>query len=204
MSTYMLNLIFDPTDSSSVTDSRFQEDPGPSQQNPLLRSKVWLLQSNNNSWTVFGTDSGAPLVLKPGQDQVMVRVAGANVTSSWVARLTVVISRDTGRALTGPQGHYQKRASPFPAGQTTQSCVIYDFEDPTYQPMANGAWIQPLGSVTLYTSNFPGGKPASYHDAYTAVVAITAGVGSVPGQGQDNDPSNVVIFSHDPDMNVDC
>jgi hypothetical protein len=219
---YMLNLIFNATDRTAFQDGRFEADNGSTDPTQCLtRSKVWL-QSTSASpnwdspadWTVTQADSGNALSIKGGgtaPDQAVVRIQGLNTSpdsnGTWLVRLSAVIARNTPGALkdnSPGKKPYQNLASPFPLGMTTQPCVTYEFENMNYQPVAQGAssWVQPLGTATLTTTSFPNGKPANYHDAYSLVVAITAGQGAAGGQ--DGDPTNIRTYSHDPDMDVQC
>jgi len=216
---YMLNLIFDASDPDAATNSRFQPDNTSQTDNCLLRSKVWLKANTPNpdvvatdyaniktNWQVLCPDDGDALQLAV-QDQVWIRVQGLNITTDWVARLTVLVSRDTKRAAKNPANsnrRYQTRASPFPSGQlaplNNQSCVLYDFEHPTYQSIQSGSWLQPLGTVT-FTTPTGNGRPTPFLDKYSVIVAITAGLGPVSEGG---DPTNLRRYAHDPDMDVQC
>jgi hypothetical protein len=109
-----------------------------------------------------------------------------------------------------PPKPYQTRASPFPMkGSLTEPCVLYDLENHTYQtgnklpPGGTSTfWTQPWGLASLTTEFESGTMPANYYDAYAVIVAVTVGQGSVAGQ--DFDPANVMTFSHDPNMDVQC
>lgn len=228
MTTYMLNLIFDASNTAQAqadqVEGRFQEDNGNS-QNVLLRSKVWLQTNTPNPgwdtpgiWQVAQSDrgTGAPIrlnALNNNVNQVCIRVQGVNFStplSNWVARLTVIVARNTVgsdafRNSNNNNKPFQTRASPFPppgqsASPTTPSCVLYDFENPTYQTVLTGAssWVQPMGQATLLTT--ASGKPATFWDAYAVTVAVTVG----QGQAGETDPTNVWKFSHDPDMEIQC
>lgn len=226
--TYMLNLIFDASDalnSDNVLNGRF--DPYVAQTNWLLCSKAWLQPTVaapgydvSSDWELKQEDTGDPLTLQGGTqgDQIVVRVLGlnteANANGTWLLRLSVVVSRDTPRAMRDnatPPKPYQTRASPFPmSGLPDQPCVTYEYENLNYQPMNSGpntatsySWIQPLGQANLITTVFEGGKPEGYYDAYSVIVAVTVGQGLANGQNTP-DPINIRTYSHDPDMNVQC
>jgi len=226
----MLNLIFDADDPKAALDSRFK--PYVAQTDVLLCSKAWLQPSAtaptapnydvSGAWTLKQEDTGDPLILQGGTqgDQIVIRVLGlntqTNANGTWLARLTVVVSRDTARTIKNAADNnkpYQTRASPFPSGSlvplNTQSCVIYDYENLNYQPVNSGtgtgttsiSWIQPLGAAQL-TTQFQSNKPAEYGDAYAVIAAVTVGQGAAGGQNAD--PTNLKTYSHDPDMNVQC
>jgi hypothetical protein len=214
----MLNLVFNPSadNVNENNDARFMENP--TTPTPLLQqSKVWLQPASatitnprpayNADWTFYRPDTGN-LQLQKG-DQVWIRVCLNSPVTGYVARLTVVVARNSGRASLNSttEKPYQTRASPFQppnsAQDNPQSCVLYDFELPTYQNPTTPPpqdttlapyWIQELGAVFFTQS------PVGEHDAYSVIVAITAGKGT---EG-DADPTNLVKYSHDPDMEVNC
>jgi len=162
---YMLNLIFDVTEPNAVLNGRFQPYVAPQGATPdyLQCSKVWLKSpyGNNydvsNEWTWMQEDTGAPLTLQGGEqgDQIVVRVLGLNTPTdntngnlTWLTRLTVVVSRDTPRAIKDnatPPKPYQTRASPFPmSGPLTEPCVLYDFETTPTRPGIMNYHLEPL------------------------------------------------------------
>lgn len=209
---YMFNLIFDATDPDAALEGRFKEDDT-GQTVAFQRSKVWLQTSSSDpgqdspgDWSLKQASSDGPLQLAP-QDQVWIRVQGLNTTSAWVARLTTVLSRHSARATQNANTHkpYQTRGSPFPDPlSSNQSCVLYDFENETYQAISSGgSWLEKLGAVT-FTTPPPVPAPDGFHDSYSVIVAVTAGLGAQAGQGQNTDPTGVATYSHDPDMDVQC
>lgn len=199
---YMLNLGFDTNDPAETTNARFQDYV--STQPVLQQSKTWLKATVANpdantagDWaSVSNTADQTALQLAMG-DQVWVRVWGAN-TSGYCARITIVVARDTGQATKGPNNKpLQQRASPFPLGSTTQSCVLYDTDDPIYQAPVGGSWVTELGPVTFVTT--PPNRGQQITDAYKMVVAATVGQGSAG----DTDLRSVTTYSHDPEFEID-
>jgi hypothetical protein len=199
MSIYMLNLVFNPNDTTESTDSRFLEYDS-TQTSLLLQSKVWLTATNTSpnpdvatDWQYLESDTSL-LTLNAG-DQVFFRVCGGSgVTTGFQARLTTIIARNTGRASKRGNGKpFQTRASPFALANTQQSCVIFDTFNPPFQPpSAAGSWVQ--GPVTVaFTTPPPNPKPPNFHDSYSCVLAVTVG-----------GPSATLTYSHDPDMDVNC
>ena len=202
---YMLNLVFDGSDTTESNNGRFKEYD--STQSLLQQSQVWLKQSNpanptpnpdvTTDWTSLQDDNAGPLK-GVVNDQVWVRILGANA-SGFCARMTTIVARDAKKASKGNNGKaLQQRGSPFPL-TSTESCVLYDTEDPTYQaPSTAGSWVTKLGVVTFSTTP-PTPPPQNFHDSYSMIVALTTGVGQ-PGN---SDPSNVRTYAHDPEMEID-
>jgi hypothetical protein len=207
MSIYMLNLIFDPGDNTEGTNGGFKENNNT--KPALQQSKVWLTAQNSDpqpddptAWAnpVLTTAGALKLVLNDG---VWVRILGLNMLN-FVAQVTTTVCRNSGRASQNPvtKKPYQERRSPFAlttaAGPTDQSCVLYVTNGYVAQSTAAGSWAQYLGPVVFRTELTP--KPPELdHDAYSAIVAIAAGAGT-PG----NPPADPYMYSHDPEMDVQC
>ncbi len=191
MTTYMLNLLFDLSNSDEIASGLFLADD-PTQTNPLLRSRVWLQSSltnpdpnNSSNWTVMSTDS-SPLNFNASlQPTLMLRVGGANMNSP-TARLTVVVARD--RYARG-NSSLQSRATPFNLGGTTRPCAVFDsMQD------ASGNFPAPVGgswSFSMGTPSFNSGRPNG-RDSYLLLVAITV-----------TNAGTVYTFSHDPEVEID-
>jgi hypothetical protein len=208
---YMLNLVFDASDTNESNNGRFQEYQ--STQTGLQQSQVWFKQSNPSNptpnpdlatdWTSPSDDNEGPLqaVLN---DQIWVRIQGLNIAGAtpFCARMTTIVARDARKASKGNNGKaIQQRGSPFVlSGQ--QSCVLYDYENPIYQaPSAAGSWVQKLGAVT-FVSPVPTNPPIppNFHDSYSMIVAATIG----QGPPSNSDPTNVRTYAHDPEFDVEA
>jgi hypothetical protein len=206
---YMLNLVFDATDTNESNDGRFQEYQAT--QTGLQQSQVWFKQSDPTNptpnpdlatdWTSPSDDNEGPLTAVLN-DQIWMRIQGLNMAGGtpFCARITVIVARDARKASKGNNGKaLQQRASPFVlSGQ--QSCVLYDTENPIYQaPSAAGSWVTKLGAVTFTTPPPPPPVPPNFHDAYSMIVAATVG----QGQPGNSDPTNVRTYAHDPEFEID-
>jgi len=218
MPIYMLNLIFDAEDTTAAQNGRFQEfvyNPNPTAP-PLQMSKAWLVatvtnpdKDTENDWDFYQADTGYPITFAQG-DQIQVRVMGLNTTSTWTARMTTIVARATSASKefvnlqTGKP--YQQHASPFQLGQAVgQSCVIYDYFNQVYRARSQpegvtwGSWVQPdtgydpadLAAVVTITT--PNPIPRYFRDSYSAIVAFTGADGATQQ-----------VYSHDPDMDVEC
>jgi hypothetical protein len=198
MSIYMLNLTFNPTDTTEANDARFVEYD--STQPLLSQSKIWLIATsvtpdpdNASDWQRLEQDTS--LLTLNANDVVSVRFqALSSSLSGYTARLTTIVARNSKKASQNGNGQpFQKRASPFPLNTTQQSCVIKDSMQPFPGPSAAGSWVQQLGTVT-FTTPPPNPKPPGFHDSYSVIVAITVFTS----------PTTALIYSHDPDMDVNC
>lgn len=192
MTTYMLNLLFDLSNSAEIASGLFLADDT-TQTNPLLRSKVWLQSTlsnpdpnNSSNWTVVAEDSQALSFSSSLQPTLMLRVAGAN-TNNPTGRLTVIVARD--RYARGNANGLQNRTSPFNLGNSTRPCAVFDSvpnSNGVFPAPVGGSWAASLGTVS-FNSNRPGNR-----DTYLLLVAITV-----------FDGSGGYTFSHDPEVEVD-
>src|SRR5258708_16234992 len=120
---YMLNLVFNASDTNATKEGRFQEPgPTPSTSPFLVQSHLWLQPSadaNNppqpdteSDWQFYQLDSAGPIE-PSANDQVWIRILGVNA-GGFVARVTVIVARSAARASHNAMGKpYQTRASPF-------------------------------------------------------------------------------------------
>jgi hypothetical protein len=198
MSTYMLNLTFDPNDQTEANEGRFLEYDD---RKPLLRrSKVWLNATvtypdpdTESDWELLEADTD--LFTLGYNDQVFIRVSPTAQVSGYTARLTAIVARNASRASHRPDSWpHQAIASPFALPGTQQCCTIFDTVDPAFQP-PNGrdSWYFQLPPVTLRTRR-PRGAPPAFHDSYSVTVSV-----SVSGS---ND--FFATYSHDPHVDVSC
>ncbi len=188
MSIYMLNLVFDASDTTAALNGRFKEYE-PSQTDPLLQSKAWLMQDASvpGGWSVKQEDTGDGILLQPNC-VIQVRVVGLTTTSSWRALVTTVVARSTKRSkdFINPTTSkpFQQHASPFPyPGNADQSNTIF-VSDPTNQPLGtDGSFWEAARWEHLHhtTPNPPPAPPtAPYHDSYNVIVSVTA---TLPASG---------------------
>src|SRR5438552_7913002 len=128
---YMLNLVFNASDTTATNEGRFQVKDYLAGQSLLFQSHVWLQPSANannppqpdtvTDWQLYQLDTSPirPIV----DDQIWIRVLGENA-GNYVARLTITVARNASRASHDLAVQpYQTRASPFPHGQTDQSAA---------------------------------------------------------------------------------
>lgn len=192
MTTYMLNLLFDLSNSAEIASGLFLADDD-TQTNPLLRSRVWLQSTlaspdpnNSSNWTVVSDDSEPLSFAAALQPTLMLRIAGSN-TNNPTARVTVIVARD--RYARGNSVPLQLRSSPFNLGNTSQPCSVFDS-----LANANGAFPTPVGgswAVSLGPASFNSNRPNG-RDSYLLLVAITV-----------FDASGGYTFSHDPEVEID-
>ncbi|MBM3794692.1 MAG: hypothetical protein FJW31_11615 [Acidobacteria bacterium] len=195
----MLNLIFDWNAPLGNANARFNEFPTPPPQpgtNPPTISKAWLkatatdplpVPDNPANWTLVGRDN-TKLTAAVG-DQIWVRVAGLNVPSNYMGRITILVARDDhGNAA-------QPWASPFALGGSNPAvpCTIFDTVGPNgvgtplTASTAAGPWLGALGSIEQ-------GPLQTGNNKFSVVVAATICA---------SDWSGLKTYSHDPDMEVD-
>lgn len=195
---YMLNLVFNYTDSSAA-DGRFMDYS--TQTNPLLTSKVWLQPATgvtapdpnrSSDWVFFERDKqhlNFDLTTTP---TLWVRVVDANQQNdNFNARITILMGRNDQKHATQPM------SSPI----VNPSVVA--------GPLCIWDTLTPGGSVFVPASTTPGGGTVA-----SWLMAL-----GVANQGSSaNGPENNYIFlvaatvigtrsltfSHDPDMDITC
>jgi hypothetical protein len=205
MSIYMLNLVFDASTNPANATGRFN-DYVHTEPDPLQLSKAWLTPQPNVSnpdpnhsadWKLFQEDTGTSFTLQIG-DQIQIRVLGLNLPSGMDAHMTTIISRNTLEAKKhlnpATNKPYQQYASPFKLTDGGP-CGVFDYvgQDYLLPTSPYNSWLQtPAGfqPVALSTPKPPG---LDLKDAYTVVVALVTG-----GSGSQQ------VYSHDPEMEVQC
>jgi len=197
---YMLNLVFDYTD-SSATNGRFL-DYDSAQTNPLLTSKAWLQPAagapaapdpnNAAHWTFAQKDTQQLNFSKSDAPYLWVRVADANqATDNFSARITVLIARNTqgnaAQPMSSPIANASIVAGPLNVWDTVPpagSSLPYVPANTTPNTNSSVAsWVTQLGQANQGSG--------SSRNKYIMLVAAT--IQSIPPR----------TLSHDPDMNVD-
>jgi hypothetical protein len=191
MTTYMLNLLFDLSNSTEIASGLFLADDS-TQSNPLLRSRVWLQSTltnpdpnNSSNWTVFSSDSQPLSFAAALQPTLMLRVGGANMNNP-TGRVTVVVARDR---YSRNNNSLQTRSTPFNLGNSSRPCSVFDSvvnASGAFPAPVGGSWSFSMGAP-VFNSNRPNAR-----DSYLLLVAITV-----------FDGSGGYTFSHDPEVEVD-
>lgn len=179
---YMLNLIFDYTDTNTAPNGRFV-DYDPTQTNPYLTSKAWLQSSDGQNWIFFARDHqhlDFDLSLSP---ILSVRVVDRNQSiDNYAARITIIMGRNDQKSA------QQEMSSPIhDTNSITGPLCTWDTGGFITTDSTLGdtpCWVAVLGQANLGSD--------SGTDNYLFLV----------GAYVQGNPYRT--FSHDPDMDINC
>lgn len=196
---YMLNLVFDYTD-SSASNGRFI-DYDSRQTDPLLTSKAWLKPSAtapqvpdpniSSHWTFAQKDAQQLTFAKSDAPYLWVRVYDRNQgTDNYSSRITVLIARNTqanaSQPMSSPIAGTDGIAGPLSVWDTMPGANGLPFVPASTTPNSTSttaSWVTTLGQANQGSG--------SGRNKYIMLVAATV-------QG-----TPMRTLSHDPDMNVD-